>query len=49
VKTLPGVREAIELKEWTAAEREIGRLAAALNRTATHIIDAARQLEGAVR
>ena len=49
VKTLPGVREAIELKQWTDAEREIGRLAAALNRTATHIIDAARQLEGAVR
>ncbi len=32
VKTLPGVREAIEEKMWTEADREIGRAAAALNR-----------------
>jgi N-acetylated-alpha-linked acidic dipeptidase len=49
VKTLPGAREAIELKQWSDAEREIGRIAAAFNRTASHVLDAARQLEGAVR
>jgi N-acetylated-alpha-linked acidic dipeptidase len=49
VKTLPGAREAIELKQWSDAEREIGRIATAFNRTASHILDAARQLEGAVR
>jgi N-acetylated-alpha-linked acidic dipeptidase len=37
VKTLPGAREAIELKAWADAERELGRLATALNRTAAHI------------
>jgi N-acetylated-alpha-linked acidic dipeptidase len=49
VKTLPGAREAIELKAWSDAEREIGRIANAFNRTAAHILDAAKQLEGAVR
>jgi N-acetylated-alpha-linked acidic dipeptidase len=49
VKTLPGAREAIELKAWSDAEREIGRIAGAFNRTAAHILDAAKQLEGAVR
>ncbi|MGQ0538252.1 MAG: transferrin receptor-like dimerization domain-containing protein, partial [Gemmatimonadaceae bacterium] len=44
VKTLPGVREAIEQKAWSDAEREIGRAAQALNATATHIARAAEML-----
>ena len=35
VKTIPGVREAIEQGEWQAADREIVRAAAALEREAT--------------
>ena len=31
VKTIPGVREAIEQKEWLLATKEIGRVSAALN------------------
>ncbi|MGQ0642486.1 MAG: transferrin receptor-like dimerization domain-containing protein [Gemmatimonadaceae bacterium] len=44
VKTLPGAREAIELKAWNDAEREIGRISAALNRTAAHIVRATELL-----
>jgi N-acetylated-alpha-linked acidic dipeptidase len=37
VKTIPGVREAIEQGQWQDADREIGRAAAALEREATLI------------
>jgi N-acetylated-alpha-linked acidic dipeptidase len=37
VKTIPGVREAIEQGEWQDADREIVRAAAALEREATLI------------
>jgi N-acetylated-alpha-linked acidic dipeptidase len=46
VKTLPGVREAIELKEWGAAEREVGRLARAIEGAAGHIAGITATLEG---
>jgi N-acetylated-alpha-linked acidic dipeptidase len=35
VKTMPGVREAIEQGEWSSVNKEIGRVAAALTREAT--------------
>lgn len=44
VKTLPGAREAIELKAWSDAEREIVRIAAAINATATHVLGVAEAL-----
>lgn len=44
VKTLPGPREAIELKAWGDAEREIGRAAAVINATAGHVARAAEML-----
>jgi N-acetylated-alpha-linked acidic dipeptidase len=37
VKTVPGVREAIEQGQWQDADREIVRAAAALDREATLI------------
>jgi len=37
VKTLPGVREAIEEKDWKLAEKEIVRVAGVLDRVAHHI------------
>jgi N-acetylated-alpha-linked acidic dipeptidase len=37
VKTLPGVREAIEQREWAEAERQIGLVAATLDRFADEI------------
>lgn len=46
VKTLPGVREAVEQESWGEAEREIGRLAAAIQRGAGHIATVAATLEG---
>lgn len=46
VKTLPGVREAVEQEEWPEAEREIARLAAAIERGAGHIGAVAATLEG---
>ena len=46
VKTLPGVREGIEQKEWATAEREVGRLAQAIERAAGRIADAASTLGG---
>jgi len=49
VKTLPGPREAVELKAWSDAEREIVRAAAAINATATHIIRVADALSAATR
>jgi N-acetylated-alpha-linked acidic dipeptidase len=49
VKTLPGVREAVEQKDWDAAEREILRLAGALQRAAAHIQNTGRVLDGTNR
>ena len=45
VKTMPGVREAIEQGEWSAANGEIERVAAALTREATLV----GQLTGGAR
>ena len=47
VKTLPGVREAIEQKEWKLAEEQIGKLSAALLRESDLIARAAALLEQA--
>ena len=47
VKTMPGVREAIEQKEWGQAQDQIGKLGAALEREAELIGRAARLLEQA--
>jgi N-acetylated-alpha-linked acidic dipeptidase len=44
VKTIPGVREAIEQGEWQNAEREIVRAAAALEREATLLSSLATSL-----
>ena len=46
VKTMPAAREAIEQKDWAAAEREIARVAAALANAAAHIERIAQRLEG---
>jgi N-acetylated-alpha-linked acidic dipeptidase len=46
VKTIPGVREAIEQGQWTDADREIVRAAAALEREATLISGLAATLGG---
>ncbi|MCX6143292.1 MAG: M28 family peptidase [Ignavibacteriales bacterium] len=45
VKTIPGVREAIELKRWKEAETEIVRVAAALQLEANVIESTARDLD----
>jgi N-acetylated-alpha-linked acidic dipeptidase len=45
VKTMPGVREGIEQKRYEEAEKEAARLAAALNREASLINDAAAMIE----
>jgi len=47
VKTIPGVREAIEQGQWEDADREIARAAAALEREATLISGIAATLSGA--
>jgi N-acetylated-alpha-linked acidic dipeptidase len=47
VKTMPGVREAIEQGEWTAVNGEITRVAAALNREATLVSQLAESLNAA--
>ena len=47
VKTMPGVREAIEQKEWKLAEEQIGKLAAALQRESDLVAKAAQLLEAA--
>lgn len=49
VKTLPGVREAIEQERWKEAEAEIVRVAAALTAQAGMISSAAADLEKATR
>jgi N-acetylated-alpha-linked acidic dipeptidase len=45
VKTMPGVREAIEQGKWSGVDREIGRVAEALDREARLIADAAKALD----
>jgi N-acetylated-alpha-linked acidic dipeptidase len=45
VKTMPGVREAIEQRNWQQADVEIGRVAAALGRESSLITRAAELLE----
>jgi N-acetylated-alpha-linked acidic dipeptidase len=47
VKTIPGVREAIEQGQWQDADREIARAGAALEREATLISGIAAALPGA--
>jgi N-acetylated-alpha-linked acidic dipeptidase len=37
VKTIPGVREAIEQKDWSEARTQIEEVAAAINRLATYL------------
>jgi N-acetylated-alpha-linked acidic dipeptidase len=49
VKTLPGVREAIEQKSWTEAEQQITRLAQTFGAETDLINGAAEQLERLVR
>ncbi len=44
VKTIPGVREAIEQKQWSEADEQIGRVSAALEREADLLKQAAKQL-----
>ena len=46
VKTLPGVREAVEQKSWADADREVTRLARAIENGAAHIGAIAAVLEG---
>jgi N-acetylated-alpha-linked acidic dipeptidase len=47
VKTMPGVREAIEQKDWKLADEQIGKLSAALLREAELVARAAQLLEQA--
>ncbi|MEQ1690258.1 MAG: transferrin receptor-like dimerization domain-containing protein, partial [Gemmatimonas sp.] len=47
VKTMPGVREAIEQKEWTLVDAQINKLAAALLRESELVAKAAQLLEQA--
>jgi N-acetylated-alpha-linked acidic dipeptidase len=46
VKTLPGVREAIELKDWAMVDRQVALLSAAIERAAGHVSSVATLLEG---
>jgi N-acetylated-alpha-linked acidic dipeptidase len=46
VKTLPGVREGIEQRQWEETEQQVAQLAAALKRYAAVIQDAARLIKG---
>ena len=46
VKTIPGVREAIEQKQWTEVEPQMKNAAAALQSLASEIDAATRMLEG---
>ena len=47
MKTLPGIREAIEQGYWAEAEREAARVAASLGKAARLVDSAAALLEGA--
>ncbi|HSU96291.1 MAG TPA: transferrin receptor-like dimerization domain-containing protein, partial [Gemmatimonadaceae bacterium] len=44
VKTIPGVREAIEAKDWSLATSEIARVSAALNAEAALVTKATGEL-----
>lgn len=46
VKTMPGIREAIEEEQWTNADREIERVAAAVRATAALVASSAEELSG---
>jgi N-acetylated-alpha-linked acidic dipeptidase len=46
VKTLPGVRESIELSDWDLAAREVTRLSLAIEAGANHIAAITKVLEG---
>jgi N-acetylated-alpha-linked acidic dipeptidase len=46
VKTMPGIREAIEQGEWADVDKEIARVAAALDREARLVDEAIAKLEG---
>jgi N-acetylated-alpha-linked acidic dipeptidase len=47
VKTMPSAREAIEQKDWKAADKEIQRIGKALDDAAAHVSRIADRLEGA--
>jgi N-acetylated-alpha-linked acidic dipeptidase len=49
VKTLPGVREAIEQKDWKLADEQLAKLAAALGRERELIARATQLLEQAIK
>ena len=49
VKTMPGVREAIEQKDWKLADEQVTKLAAALAREGELVARAAQLLEAAVK
>jgi N-acetylated-alpha-linked acidic dipeptidase len=49
VKTIPGVRESIEQKQWKEAETEIGRVAGVLRNESNLIDSLASDLEKALR
>ncbi|HET9793616.1 MAG TPA: transferrin receptor-like dimerization domain-containing protein [Thermoanaerobaculia bacterium] len=44
VKTLPAVREAVEQKKWTLADREVGEVARVIEKEAAAVSDIARTL-----
>ena len=45
VKTLPGIREAIEQRDWAEASQQVGHVAETLERLADKIDEAAVMLE----
>ena len=47
VKTMPGPREALEQRQWKDTDREIARVAAALDREATLVSQLADELSAA--
>jgi N-acetylated-alpha-linked acidic dipeptidase len=49
VKTIPGVREAIEQKQWKLADEQLVRIGRILQDEAIIIENAARQLERGAR
>jgi N-acetylated-alpha-linked acidic dipeptidase len=44
VKTMPGLREAIEQQQWKDVDTELGRVASALMREATLVGELAKEL-----
>ena len=49
VKTLPGVREAIEQKRWTEADQQIVRVSKALQNEADLLDKATKELQSGVK